>query len=149
MAITKYPPNTIYLGGPRTEIGDLAASEAITPGMLVERFNAAGVIRYRKHATADVACVRAVATEQSMLNLGVDDPYAANDLMEVSEGGGGSYFWMLIGSGANIAAGAKLGSAGNGLLKAVGAGVPLFAATENVDNSAGPANARIRVEVVP
>lgn len=148
MSIIKYPPNTIWLGGPRTEIGDIAASEAITPGMLVERFNAAGVVRYRKHATADVDCVRAVATEQSMMNLGVDDAYAANDLMEVSEGAGGSYFWMLIASGANIAAGAKLGSAGNGKLKAVGAGIPLFAATENKDNSAGPGDARIRVEVV-
>jgi hypothetical protein len=148
MTISKYPPRTIWLGGPRTEIGDIAASEAITPGHLVERFNASGVIRYRKHATAGGDTVRAVATEQSMLNLGVDNAYAAGDLMEVSELGPGGYVWMIIASGQNIAAGQKLESAGNGTLRALASGTPLFAATENKDNSAGPGDARIRVEVV-
>jgi hypothetical protein len=149
MTITKYPPRTIWLGGHRVEIGDIAASEAITPGHLVLRFNAAGVVRYKKHDDAGADCVRAVATEQSMLNKGVDDAYAAGDLMEVSELAPGSYAWMIIGSGENIAAGQQLQSAGNGKLTAqTGDGIPLFAATENKDNSAGPGDARIRVEVV-
>lgn len=148
MTITKYPPRTIWLGGHRVEIGDIAASEAITPGHLVLRFNNAGVVRYKKHDVAGGNTVRAVATEQSMLNKGVDDAYAANDLMEVSELAPGSYAWMIIGSGENIAAGQRLESAGNGKLRALASGVALFAATENKDNSAGPGDARIRVEVV-
>jgi hypothetical protein len=166
MAITLLPPNTIYLDGPRTEIGDVAASEAICPGMLVDRFNSAGVWRYRKHATAGGNTQRAVATEQSMLNKNVNEGYAANDLMEVSELAGGSNAWMLIASGQSIVAGQKLESDGAGMLRAIAAGTALFAALETVNNttgSAGPTNppppagvttalptgaARIRVEVV-
>src|SRR5438552_18419191 len=112
MSITRNNPNTIFLGGDRIQIGDLAASEAITPGHLVDRFNAAGVIRWRKHATAAAAVAPAFATEQSMVNKGVDDAYALNDLMEVSIGTRGSAFWAFIASGQNIVAGNKLESAG-------------------------------------
>lgn len=129
--ITQNDPNTIWLGGPRTEIGDLAASEAITPGHLVERFNSTGVIRWRKHATAGGATPPAVATEQSMLNQDVDDDYAANDLMEVTIGAGGTSLWMFIASGQNIVAGNKLESAGNGTLRILASGTALFQALEN------------------
>lgn len=147
MAITKYPPNTVWLGGPRTEVGDLSAGEVITPGMLVERYNNAGVIRFRKHSGAGLAG-SIFATEQSMLNKGVDDTYAVGDLMEVTVGAPGTTFWGLIASGANIAAGDKLASAGNGLLGAVGGGIAVAIAIESKNNTAGPANARIRVECV-
>jgi hypothetical protein len=131
MSITRNNPNTVFLGGDRTQIGDLAASETIRPGHLVDRFNNAGVIRWRKHATASIACVQAVATEQSMLNKGVDDDYAANDLMEVSILHKGAFAWMFIASGQNIVAGNKLESAGDGTLKIFGTGVVLFSALEN------------------
>jgi len=147
MSITRFPPNSVWLGGDRTVVNDIAASEAITPGMLVERFNAAGVIRFRKSTETDKAGFQ-IATEQSMLNLGVDDDYAANDLVESSLGHNGSTWWCLIGSGANLAAGDKLGNAGNGKLKAVGGGIAIATAIENKDNSAGPGDARIRVEVI-
>jgi len=148
MALTKYPPNTIHLAGGIERIGDVAASEAITPGMLVERFNSAGVAKFRKHATAAQDCVKAVALDQNMLNKGVDDAYAAGDLMEVGILPPGSTAWMLVASGQNIVHGQRLESAGNGTLRAIAAGKPLFAAVENKDNSAGPANARIRVEAL-
>ena len=146
MAITLRTPNTIWLGGPRTEIGDIAASETILPGHLVERFNNGGIWRYRKHATAAASTVRAVATEQSMLNKGVDDAYAAGDLMEVTECATGCYMWMFIASGQNIVAGQKLESAGDGTLRAFAAGVALFAATETKANVT--ALTRIRVEAL-
>jgi hypothetical protein len=129
MAITRYDPNTIFLGGDRTQIGDLACSEAITPGMLVERFNNAGVIRWRK-ATTDIAGPPALATEQAMLNQGVDVDYAADDLVEVSILHKGASGWAFIASGQNITAGTLLGSAGGGTLKA-GATVARFTALEN------------------
>lgn len=145
MAITRYDPRTIWLGGRRVEVNDLAASEAITPGHLVDRFNNNGVIRWRKHATAAAACAPAVATEQSMLNKGVDDAYAANDLVEVSILEPGATAWMLIASGQTITAGQKLESAGNGTLRAFAAGVVLFSALEN---KTATATTRLRVEAV-
>lgn len=144
MAVTQRNPGTIYLGGPRTEIGDLAASEAITPGHLVERFNSAGVIRWRK-ATTDINGPKAVATEQSMLNRGVGDAYAAGELVEVSVLAGGGTAWMWIASGQNVAAGDLLGSAGSGTLK-TGATVARFTALENQANVT--VLTRIRVEAI-
>lgn len=146
MSITRYNPNTIYLGGDRTQIGDLAASEVITPGHLVDRFNSGGIIRWRKHATASIAVAPAFATEQSMLNKGVDDTYAAGDLMEVSIGTRGAAFWAFIASGQNIVAGNKLESAGDGTLKIFAAGVVLASALENKPTVTSLT--RIRVEVV-
>lgn len=149
MTITRYAPNTIWLGGPRTEIGDVPASEAITPGHLIERHDAgSGVSKFRKHATAGGDTVPTFATEQSMLNLGVDDAYAADDLVEATIGAGGTLIWALIASGQDIEAGEFLESAGNGTLRVYAAGKKLCQAVESVDNSAGPVTARIRVEVL-
>lgn len=151
MAITRFPPQTIWLGGGHSNPvieNTLAVHEAVTPGMLVDRYVPSGTInRWRKAATADVYCSH-YALEQSMLNRGVDDAYAAGDLAEVMAATPGTTIWALIASGANIAFGAKLGNAGNGLLKAVGGGVPCAIAIESVNNSAGPGTARIRIEVV-
>lgn len=146
MSITRLNPNTIFLGGTRIQIGDLAASETITPGMLVDRFNSAGVIRWRKHATAGAAVAPAFATEQSMVNKGVDDTYLLNDLMEVSIGTRGAAFWALIASGQNIVAGNKLESAGDGTLRIFGSGTVLASALENKPTVT--VQTRIRVEVV-
>jgi len=145
MSITRYDPNTIFLGGERTQIGDIAAAEVITPGMLVERRNTAGVIRFFK-ATAAVQTGGLVATNQSMLNKGVDDNYAIGDLMEVSALRTGATAWMLIASGQNIAAGNRLESAGDGTLRIFASGVAQFAALENKPNVI--VLTRIRVERV-
>lgn len=144
MSITHYPPNVIYLGGgTRTQVGDFAASEAITPGMLVERHTSGGVNRWRKHSTAAGPC-RAVATDHSMANKGVDDAYAIGSLVEVSELGPGATFWGIVPSGAAIAFGDKLESAGTGKLRAWTASVTPYVALEAVTATA---DARIRVEV--
>lgn len=145
MAITRYAPNTVWLGGPRTVINDMAAKAAITPGHLVERVNTAGVWQWQKHGSAGGNTGRNVATEQSMLNKGVDDAYAAGDLVEVAEGTNGSNFWMLIASGQNIAYGDKLESAGDGTLRILASGTPLFVALETKANVT--VLTRIRVEV--
>jgi|SRR6185436_5320054 len=131
MTITRYDPNTIFLGGERVQINDLAASETIRPGHLVERFNNAGVIRFRKHATAGANTPKLVATDHTMVNKGVDDDYAANDLVEVSALQAGATAWMLIASGQNIVAGNRLESAGDGTLRILASGTALFSALEN------------------
>lgn len=129
MSVTRFDPNTIFLGGEQTVVADLAASEAITPGHLVERYNNGGIIRWRK-ATTDIAGPPAVALDHSMANKGVDDAYAAADLVEVGIGHKGAAYWMYIASGQNVAAGDLLGSAGSGTLK-TGATVARFTALEN------------------
>lgn len=147
MAITKFPPFTIWLGGPRTQIGDVPASAAITPGHLIERFDSAGAPFFRKHSAAGGAG-STYATEQNMNNLSVDVAYGVNDLVEATVGEPGTTIWALIASGQNIANGQKLESAGNGTLRALAAGVAIALAVEAKNNSAGPLDARIRVEVV-
>ena len=147
MSIERHDPNTVFLGGDRTVQADLAASEAITPGHLVEKFNNGGIIRWRKNTntTADKDSQRAVAQEHSMANKGPDDAYAANDLVEVGVGHNGSQWWMFIASGQDIAAGDPLESAGNGTLRAWSTGPTLFFADENKPSVT--TQTRIRVTV--
>lgn len=147
MAITTNAPGTVFLGGSRTQVNDLAANEAITPGMLIERYVSSGKLRWRKHATAAGAC-HTFATEASMQNKGITDDYAINDLVEASVGAPGTTFYGLIPSGHNIAFGDKLESGGNGKLRAWTNSATPFLATEAVNNSAGSTDARIRVEVL-
>ena len=132
MSVTQNNPATIFLGGDRTQINTLAVAAVIKPGHLVQRDDVGNVIRW-KVAAADIAGPPAVATDQAMLNKGVDDTYAVGDLCEVSIGHKGAAFWMRIASGQNIAAGDLLGSAGDGTLKA-GATVSLFTADETKAN---------------
>jgi hypothetical protein len=148
MSITRNNPNTIFLGGDRTQINDLAASEAITPGHLIDRFNNGGIIRWRKHATSGqtLGTPAAVATEMAMLNKGVDDAYAAGDLVEASVLHKGAFAWMLIASGQNIVAGNRLESAGDGTLKILSTGQALFQALENKPTVTSLT--RIRVEAI-
>lgn len=141
MAVTRNAPNTVFLGGERIQVGDLAVSEVIVPGMLVERALVGNVFRWKKASAA--AAEAAVATNQSMLNKGVDDVYNIGDLAEVSILQSGGTAWMIVPSGANIAAGAQLGSNGDGRLK-TGATVALFTALESVNATTG--DSRIRVE---
>jgi hypothetical protein len=144
MSITRFDPNTIFLGGMQTVVADMAASDVETPGHLLERFNSGGIIRWRK-ATADIAGPPAVALNHSMANKGVDDTYAIGDLVEVGIGNKGASYWMLIASGQNIAAGDLLGSAGGGTLK-TGATVARFTALENKPSVV--VTTRIRVEAL-
>ena len=43
MSITRENPNKILLGGDYALVNDLAASESITPGHLIDSFNSGGV----------------------------------------------------------------------------------------------------------
>lgn len=147
MSISRTAPNKILLsGGPDpTIVNDLACSEAITPGMLVERFNNGGIIRYRK-STRTGLTNRQYALDMPMLNKGIDDASAANDLVEVVHAKPGDVIYAMVASGASLSAGDRLTDAGNGYLKAVGSDEPCAEALENVTATVTPT--RIRVEVV-
>src|SRR4051812_41031758 len=99
MSITKQDPRTVHLGGDVTYVNDLPASEAITPGHLIERHSASGTPKFRKHSTAGGEAMTTVALNPSMLNAGVDTAYAASDRVEAGVLHPGATAWMLIGSG--------------------------------------------------
>jgi hypothetical protein len=145
MSITRLNPNTIFLGGNRVQVNDLAASEVITPGQIVERFNNAGVIRWRKNTivTGNLPC--AVACDHAMANKGVDDTYAIADLVEVSIMEPGASFWGFIASGQTIVAGNQLQTVSGGTLAIYSSGSLVATALENKTASV---LTRIRCEAV-
>lgn len=147
MTIQRFNPNTIFLGGSsgnKTEVADLAASEAITPGMMIERFANAGVNRWRKSTLTGLANV-CYALDHPMANKGVDDAYAAGDLVQALIAKPGDAVWALVASGATIAFGAPLSDAGNGYVKAA-SGVTTAHALETI-TSPYSTPTRIRIEV--
>lgn len=150
MAIIQYPPNTILLHGPTAVIvNDIPGSGEITPGMLVERFNASGVAKWRAQVTAAANAQRAIALNRPENNKGVDDVYADGDLIQVAILGPGDTAWCLLpAAAAAIVAGDGIESAGAGLLRKLAAGVSLFKSLANVDNSAGATTMRIKVEAM-
>lgn len=132
MAISNSAISSIWLGGKSEPviINDIAASEAVTPGYCVERFNSAGTIRFRKVATASLGNPFLIAKEHSMCNKGIGDAYAAADLLEVVAPGPGDKVAIFIASGQNITAGDKLEFANDGTLKIYSSGVVVASADE-------------------
>ena len=141
MSITVRDPRTIHLGGSVTLVNDRTVSEAVTPGHLVE-LNAG---QYRKHASAAAATTPAFALNMPELNKSYDDAYAATDQALIGIGAPGSTFLAWLASGQNVADGARLESAGGGLLTALAAGVLIATAIEAKNATAG--DSRIRIEV--
>jgi hypothetical protein len=145
MAITRYNPRTIWLGGnagsPQTEVNDIPAGEEIVPGMLIERV--AG--EYVKHNTAGGRGTT-FALDHNFLNKSYDEVYAEGDLMWAGVGKSGHNYLAWLQSGENVSDGDELQSAGNGMLEPGSAGAGTFRALEDKNTTTG--DARIRVEVV-
>jgi hypothetical protein len=148
MAITRYAPGTIHLGGPRVDINDLAAASAITPGMLVERFASGSVNRLRASTRTGKAS-RLVAVEAGMLNHGINDVYNAGDQVEAIVAGCGAAEYGLLASNQNVAFGARLQDNGDGSLTPVtGSNIAVAEALEAINNTGNATMARIRVEFI-
>jgi hypothetical protein len=124
-----------------------AAAEAITPGHIVAWDGSGDVIKN----TANAANVSAmIACEREEMGKDIDVAYAVGDQVKIAVMGRGHRFYGFIASGANIAKGAYLTTDNAGRLTAtsVSATVRLAQAVEDVNNSAGPGDARIRVQVL-
>lgn len=154
MSITKRNPNTIYLGGGDgpggesgcTVINDYVAIESITPGMLIEYHDDSGAQKWGVHDSADDDVQLVVALDQPMLNKGIDDAYAAGDLLQAGQLRPGSVFYGIIPSGQDITFGATLQSNGDGRLKAKASGAGRFKALETT--GAVLEDTRLRVECI-
>lgn len=133
MSISKRAPNTILLatpGGPRVIVDEFIASEAITPGHLIERVpdQASDAPQWRKNASATNIAPPIVALEQSHYNLGVDDAYAVGDLVCAAYVRVGDVIWGLLPSGQDIQMSEYLQPNGDGTFKSATA----VTATANV-----------------
>jgi hypothetical protein len=147
MSIQRFPPNTVFLGGSQgnvTIVADLAASAAIQPGMLIERFASGAVNRWRASTLTGLANV-CYALNHPMTNKGVDDNYNAGDLVEALIAKPGDGVWALLTSGSTIAFGAPLSDNGDGRLKAA-SGVTIGHALETI-TAPYATGTRIRIEV--
>lgn len=143
MAITRYNPRTIWLGGPpQVEINDIAASEVLTPGMLLLRDGG----EYKKHSVVGGPCTT-FALDQNYAAKSYDETYAVGDLVWAGTGRSGANYLAWLQSGENVGDGDPLQSAGNGMLEPAGsAAATIMRALEDKDTTGG--DARIRVEVV-
>jgi hypothetical protein len=121
---------------------DGAAAEAITPGMLV-----LGTTSLTKFSVAGGPAPRRVAMERDEMGKGMDDAYASGDTVKVANLAPGDRVNALIASGQNISANAWLEPAADGTLRVFSAGTRWGRALEAINNSAGPGNVRLRVEV--
>lgn len=151
MAITRRAPNTIHLGGEIERLGHMVAGVAITPGMVIEQYDASGTTKWRPAATAAGAASVWVALEQIEMNLGVDVVYAVGDLVQAGNFGAGTSFWGILLSGTVCANAAFLQNDGTGKLIAVvattaAAGVAKYKSDDNLGTVA--ADTRVRVEVL-
>lgn len=142
-------PNTILLlGNAISKEG--VATEAITPGMLLERVNRSGVADgFATHnSSAAEKGPFLIAREMELVGNTIDDAYEIDDriLLWVCEPG--SEVMARLASGQNITAGAELMSDAAGALTLKTSTNPTRAvAMESANNSAG-AVPLIRVEVV-
>jgi hypothetical protein len=149
MAIVKYPPNLVWLGGTGTQVGDVAAGVAIVPGMLIERYNSSGIPLFRPCTIVTALGVSPTfALNQSMVNQGINVPYAIGDLVEALIADNGATVWGLVATAAPaIVIGDKLESAGDGTMRKWTTGTPIALALEPLTNISG-SNARLRLEVI-
>ena len=137
-------PKTIELYGYGCQ-HEAEALGAITPGMLVER--AAGGVQ--AHSAAGGPANMHFANEFGMTGRVIDDEYEIGDqvIFTTYSPGSGVYAWLADAQDASE--GDLLASDGAGALAVAGTDeVAVAQALEAVDNSAGGAVARIRVEVV-
>jgi hypothetical protein len=123
------------------------AAEAIKPGHLVN-FDGSGDLV--KHATAGGFAARAFALERDELGNGIDVDYATNDVVKVGHFHQGLRVNAIVASGAALAKGAYVESAGNGKVRVYGSGAVIAQVVETQNDAfeAGTGDARIKIEIL-
>lgn len=153
MSSNNTPKSIFLIGRPKAREG-LAGAAGILPGMLVEGIPAGGEVVV--HATAGGVGAPAFARPNEVIGHGIDVAYADNDTVLYGVSSPGDVVYGYIADGENITAGDYLQSDGAGAFEALVAGVPgttlpgiaLVKALETIDNSAGGAIARMKLEVI-
>jgi hypothetical protein len=145
----------VVIGNNYSLYKEAIAAEAITPGHLLTLNASAQAIKHNVAGPAAAAGVQftgpiRVAVENDFFGKGIDDAYAINDQVVYQELDSGCEFMSLVAAGAAAIAYSDLvESAGNGTVrKTVVQANAIGRAAEAVDNSAGGAAVRLRVEVL-
>jgi len=135
------------LGGPPVTVEERKAAEAITPGHLL---NIDGNGKWIKNTANAANIARTFALERDELGNDIDHAYAIGDQVKAGTFHGGQRVYAFIPSGQNVTDGDYLTGDATGCLTKTGVttSLRLGRAVESVDNSAGPGNVRIRVELV-
>jgi len=137
-------PKIIFLKGCPMGKEGVAGAAGILPGMLVE--DVGGTVT--AHSTVGGVAVPAFARPNEVVGDGIDTAYADGDTVLYGVAYSGMEVYSYISDGENIAAGDYLESGGNGQFVTVAAGLALVKALETVNNTAGGAPARMKVEVI-
>jgi len=137
----------IALMGTPITTEDMVAAAAITPGHLVER-TSTGTVQKQTDDAANVAPM--FALERDEMGKDIDTAYAAGDTVKVGNFAAGQRVYAFIPSGQNVTNGDYLTTDTGGRLTktSVSATVRIAMALESVNNTAGPSDARIRVQIV-
>jgi hypothetical protein len=137
--------NTILLKGRGVRL-EAKAAGAIRPGHLVRRNNAGSLI-VNNVAARNVP--RCVAVENDLEGRGIDDAYASGDFVQSETLRGGDWAYAFVpAAGAAIVIGDELEADATGCVIKRSAGTPIAVALDALDNSAGGAPARIRIEFI-
>ena len=146
---------TIMLKG-RGIRDEALAAVAINPGYLLERVSGADTIQ--PHSTAAASAQKIFAVENELAGSEITVAYAIDDTVFFESAGPGQMVNALLpASAAAIVRGDFLESAGDGTLRLVAADAAtdeaqrnalIAVAREDVDNSAGGTEVRIKVEVL-
>lgn len=150
--------NVIKIRGTFEEFGGLVASEALTPGELVEF---GGSDDLQPHSVADANAEKMFVRNRTELGEEIGDDVPAGDSLTVIVPLRGAVVYAWLDAGENVAQGDALSSAGNGNLKAeavtvdptsttaeaVEADAIVGYADEAVDNSGSTTRTRIRVRI--
>ena len=108
-------PNTVKLKNYSDIMVEYTASEAISPGMLVEPVPSAATIR--KHATESGNAIPMFAVENELEGEGITTAYASGDKLQVWIPGRGDVVYAQVEDEQNIAIGNFLESNGAGYLQ--------------------------------
>lgn len=136
--------NVILLDGEARE-EDFVASEAITPGELVEH---GGSDDIQAHSTASGTQVERIFVREQVENSGngIDDDVPSGDTATVIYPEQGAKVQAFLAHGENVSEGDALESDGNGALQAQSSGDTIGYAAEGLNNTSGSAS-RIDITV--
>ena len=138
----------VVVGPAQPVYNERTATEAITPGMLVNPVAAGTVEKNDVVSTTGNVAVE-VAVENDIFGGGIDDNYAANDTVISQILTPGCEFMGLVDAGAAaIAYDAYVTAVAGGFLAVGTEANGIGKARQAVDNSAGGTPARIRVQVI-
>lgn len=143
-------PHTIELKkSPGTRYDEGVASEAITPGMIIERTPGTGTPmddEVQKHSVQGGRGELMIAREDALQGLTINDAYSAGDIVGYDLAIPGDEYFVFVEANANVSNGDKLCSNGSGAFEIAATGDEVLAeALEDYSTGASGGHVRARI----